>query len=249
MGDLEKQETVLLKKAEGTAEGEEKERLLEGSGMAVVDFDLLCSTVALQTQGKLAAKLHSFPRGEEDGDAGDLGGVFRMWEGEVLDCFDDRRVALESLCCPCYRFGKNMRRAGFGPCSLQGALHLILVVLVLLNGIAFIVTKKHCFLYLAVAFTISLGTYLGYFRTQIKKKFNIRGSDSSLDDCIYHLICPCCALCQESRTLEMNNVQDGTWHGRGDTICIGSLGEDAKSFFELQRPPIVSIKSPDPCSL
>ncbi|XP_070678958.1 protein PLANT CADMIUM RESISTANCE 10-like isoform X3 [Malus domestica] len=196
MGDLEKQETVLLKKAEETAEGEEKERLLEGSGMAVVDFDLLCSTVALQTQGKLAAKLQSFPRGEEDGDAGDLGGVFRMWEGEVLECFDDRRVALESLCCPCYRFGKNMRRAGFGPCSLQGVLHLILVVLVLLNGIAFIVTKKHCFLYLAVAFSISLGTYLGYFRTQIKKKFNIRGSDSSLDDCIYHLICPCCALCQ-----------------------------------------------------
>ncbi|TQD73985.1 hypothetical protein C1H46_040484 [Malus baccata] len=289
MGDLEKQETVLLKKAADEAEGEEKERLLEGNGMAVVDFDLLCSTVALQTQGKLAAKLQSFPDVEEGGDAGDLGGVFRMWEGEVLDCFDDRRVALESLCCPCYRFGKNMRRAGFGPCSLQGALHLILVVLVLLNCIAFIVTKKHCFLYLAVAFTISLGTYLGYFRTQIKKKFNIReenyircrkyrkcglgtvngllfpsrgedavtamfsiiaiGGDSSLDDCIYHLICPCCALCQESRTLEMNNVQDGTWHGRGDTIYIGSLGEGAKSFFELQPPPIVSIKSPDPCSL
>ncbi|BBH00803.1 PLAC8 family protein [Prunus dulcis] len=148
--------------------------------------------------------------------------------------------------CPCYRFGKNMSRAGFGPCSLQGTLHLILAVLVILNCVAFIVTKKHCFIYLAVAFTISLGTYLGYFRTQMKKKFNIRGSDSSLDDCIYHLICPCCALCQESRTLEMNNVQDGTWHGRGDTIYIGSLGERGKSIFELQPPPIVSIKSPDP---
>ncbi|PQQ21597.1 protein PLANT CADMIUM RESISTANCE 12 [Prunus yedoensis var. nudiflora] len=216
MGDLEKQETVLKK-----VEEEEKERFLEGNGKSVVDFDVLCSTVALQTQGK-------------------------MWEGEVLDCLDDRRIALESLCCPCYRFGKNMRRAGFGPCSLQGTLHLILAVLVILNCIAFIVTKKHCFIYLAVAFTISLGTYLGYFRTQMKKKFNIRGNDSSLDDCIYHLICPCCALCQESRTLEMNNVQDGTWHGRGDTIYIGSLGEGGKSIFELQPPPIVSIKSPDP---
>ncbi|ONI09545.1 hypothetical protein PRUPE_5G244100 [Prunus persica] len=79
---------------------------------------------------------------------------------------------------------------------LQGTLHLIFVVLVILNCITFIVTKKHCLIYLAVAFTISLGTYLGYFRTQMKKKFNIKGSDSSLDDCIYHLICPCCALCQ-----------------------------------------------------
>ncbi|VVA34805.1 PREDICTED: PLANT CADMIUM RESISTANCE [Prunus dulcis] len=191
MGDLEKQETVLKK-----VEEEEKERFLEGNGKSVVDFDVLCSTVALQTQGKLAAKLQSFHGGEEDGDVGDLGGVFRMWEGEVLDCLDDRRIALESLCCPCYRFGKNMSRAGFGPCSLQGTLHLILAVLVILNCVAFIVTKKHCFIYLAVAFTISLGTYLGYFRTQMKKKFNIRGSDSSLDDCIYHLICPCCALCQ-----------------------------------------------------
>nr|GFA88491.1 PLAC8 family protein [Tanacetum cinerariifolium] len=26
----------------------------------------------------------------------------------------------------------------------------------------------------------------------------------------------------ESRTLDMNNVHDGTWHGRGDTMCIGT---------------------------
>ncbi|RVW13835.1 hypothetical protein CK203_079443 [Vitis vinifera] len=45
----------------------------------------------------------------------------------------------------------------------------------------------------------------------------LQGGDSSLDDCVYHLICPCCTLCQESRTLEMNNVQDGTWHGRAVT--------------------------------
>lgn len=92
MGDLEKQETVLKK-----VEEEEKERFLEGNGKSVVDFDVLCSTVALQTQGKLAAKLQSFHGGEEDGNVGDLGGVFRMWEGEVLDCLDDRRIALESL--------------------------------------------------------------------------------------------------------------------------------------------------------
>jgi hypothetical protein len=51
-----------------------------------------------------------------------------------------------------------------------------------------------------------------------------------------------CTMMQESRKLEMNNVQDGTWHGRGDTKCIGSFGEKSISHFELHPPPIVSIK-------
>ncbi|XP_062162562.1 protein PLANT CADMIUM RESISTANCE 12 isoform X1 [Alnus glutinosa] len=239
MGDLEKRDRA-------EEEEEENERFLEG--MAVVDFDMLCSTVALQAQ---RGKWRSFENvgEEEEEEGGEFGGVLRMWEGEVQDCFDDRRIAIESACCPCYRFGKNMRRAGFGSCFIQGTVYFILAVSALLNWVAFIVTKRHFFLYLAVAFTISLGTYLGFFRTQIKKKFNIRGRDSSLDDCIYHLICPCCTLCQESRTLEMNNVQDGTWHGRGDTICIGGFGEGSKAFFELQQPPLVSINSPEPCSM
>ncbi|GKD25750.1 PLAC8 family protein [Tanacetum coccineum] len=56
------------------------------------------------------------------------------------------------------------------------------------------------------------------------------GSDSSLDDCVSHLICPCCTLAQESRTLEINNVHDGTWHGRGDTMCIGTYVEVVFTF-------------------
>ena len=54
---------------------------------------------------------------------------------------------------------------------------------------------------------------------------------------------------QESRTLEMNHVQDGTWHGRGD-ICIGSYAEGSKAFFGLHPPPPpISIKTPEPCSM
>ncbi|KAF2305047.1 hypothetical protein GH714_001325 [Hevea brasiliensis] len=128
--------------------------------------------------------------GANDTIGGEFGGVFRMWEGEVLDCFHERRIAIESLCCPCYRFGKNMRRAGFGYCFLQGTVYCILALSALLNFIASIITKRHCFLYLAVAFTISIGMYLGFFRTQMRKKFNIRGSDSSLDDCVYHISAP-----------------------------------------------------------
>lgn len=224
MADLAKAEKVGLEKEE------EGQRLIEGA--SIVDFDALCSNVASQNQGKWRLL---------DEEEGGLGGVFRMWEGEVLDCFDDRRIAVESLCCPCYRFGKNMRQAGLGSCFIQGTVYFLLAISAFVNCIAFIVTRRRCFLYLAVAFTISVGTYLGFFRTKMRSKFNIRGHESFLDDCVYHLVCPCCAISQETRTLEINNVQGGTWHGRGDTICIGTLGEGGKAFVELHPPHPVSV--------
>ncbi|KAG8385641.1 hypothetical protein BUALT_Bualt03G0066200 [Buddleja alternifolia] len=178
---------------------EEEERLLMEE-VTLLDIDMLCSAVALQAQKGKWGKLNG--DNDDDGEEEDIvceynqygGGVFRMWEGELVhDCLDDRRIALQSTCCPCYRFGKNMKRAGFGSCFLQ---------------------------------VNTLSNTSGLL---------MQGSDSSLNDCVYHLICPCCTLCQESRTLEMNNVEDGIWHGRGDTICIGSYSEDV----------IPCTKSPD----
>ncbi|CAL9766005.1 unnamed protein product, partial [Musa acuminata subsp. burmannicoides] len=75
-----------------------------------------------------------------------------------------------------------------------------------------------------------------------------QGSHSLLD-CINHLICPCCTLCQESRTLEMNNVQNGIWHGRGDTICLATGGEGSKAFTALHKPPLFATRIPDLCSM
>ncbi|XP_073302584.1 uncharacterized protein [Primulina huaijiensis] len=167
--------TEMEVKGGASAEGVEEENLLM-EGVAVLDFDMLCSTVAMQAhKGKWGKVSDDHEEENLVSEYQNGGGVFRLWEGEIIyDCFDDQRVALQSTCCPCYRFGKNMKRAGFGSCFLQG-------------------------------------------------------SDSSFDDCVYHLICPCCALCQESRTLEMNNVQDGIWNGRGDTICIGIGNVSTKS--------------------
>lgn len=232
---------------------EEKEKLLEG--VAVLDFDLLCSTVAMQAEKGKWGSINLNNYGEDDlGDEGGYGGgagVLRMWEGELLyDFFDDRRIAIESTCCPCYRFAKNMRRAGLGPCFLQGSAYFVLAVIAVINMLAFLVTGKHSYLYISIIFTISVGVYLGFFRTQIKKKFNIRENDSSYDDCVYHFLCPCCTLSQESRTLEMNNVQDGIWHGRGDTIYVGSYSEGSNNPpFQLTPPPIMSVKAPEVCSI
>ncbi|XP_020276263.1 protein PLANT CADMIUM RESISTANCE 7-like isoform X2 [Asparagus officinalis] len=170
-------------------EGNHRDQL--DGGMTVLDFDMLCATVALQT--------HGVSRKAEGGFEGEFGGVQRMWEGEILDCLQDRRIAVQSVCCPCYRFGQNMRRANIGPCFLQGSIYFILVMAILSCFIAFGVTRQHCYLYIGFSFAFSLGLYVGYFRIRIKKQFNIGGSDSSLDECAYHLICPCCALSQENQ--------------------------------------------------
>jgi hypothetical protein len=71
------------------SEGEEEE------AMAVLDFDMLCASVAMSAERrKGAAGMASACGG---GGEGGGGGVQRMWEGDVvIDCFEDRRIALEA---------------------------------------------------------------------------------------------------------------------------------------------------------
>ncbi|KAL0398684.1 UNVERIFIED_CONTAM: hypothetical protein Sradi_2211700 [Sesamum radiatum] len=178
----------------------------------VLDFDMLCSTVAMQAHkgrwGKLngdnedekfVSDCHQYGGGSLECGKANLFMTASMIGGSLFNPPGDGmlNLILLSVCvlvCPCYRFGKNMKRAGFGSCLLQGG-------------------------------------------------------ESSVDDCVHHLVCPFCTLSQESRTLEMNNVQDGIWHGRGDTICIGSFSEDAKAFLELNPRFVVSTKSPELLSM
>uniref|UniRef100_A0ACD5V1A1 Uncharacterized protein n=1 Tax=Avena sativa TaxID=4498 RepID=A0ACD5V1A1_AVESA len=226
------------------SEGEEEEE-----AMAVLDFDMLCASVAMSAERRKGAAGMTAAACEGLGE-GAGGGVQRMWEGDVvIDCLEDRRIALEAACCPCYRFGKNVRRANLGSCFLQAMAYFISLVAVLVSLIAFSVTRHHAYLYMGLGSVILIAIYTGYFRRRIRKQFNILGTDSSLDDCVLHLICPCCTLCQEARTLEMNNVQCGVWHGRGDTICLGSNGEGNKAFAALHKSSFVPIKSPELCGM
>lgn len=95
MGEMEKSVVVVG----GDGRGEEEERLLEG--VAMLDFDMLCATVAMQAQNGKWGKLVNL-EDEEDVGGDEYGygegrGAFRMWEGELLyDCLDDRRIAIQS---------------------------------------------------------------------------------------------------------------------------------------------------------
>ncbi|KAK8938730.1 hypothetical protein KSP39_PZI011542 [Platanthera zijinensis] len=64
--------------------------------VAVLDFDMLCAAVALQTQGMNVGRRIAKEENEYQVEV-DLGGVQRMWEGDVLDCLEDRRISMESM--------------------------------------------------------------------------------------------------------------------------------------------------------
>lgn len=53
--------------------------------------------------------------------------------------------------------------------------------------------------------------YAGFRRYQIRQRFGIPGSECG--DYASWLCCPTLALCQETRTLAANNVEDGVWLG------------------------------------
>lgn len=89
---MEKREAAV-----GGGVAEDEERLMEG--VTVLDFDVLCSTVAMQTQKVKWNQLNAEDSDETEKEMlySNGGGVLRMWEGELLyDCFEDRHVALQS---------------------------------------------------------------------------------------------------------------------------------------------------------
>jgi hypothetical protein len=77
------------RRGESESEGEEP------GVAAVLDFDMLCASVALSAERRKAAAAPAGAAGDCGGGGGT--GVQRMWEGDVvLDCLEDRRIALEA---------------------------------------------------------------------------------------------------------------------------------------------------------
>ncbi|EEE67386.1 hypothetical protein OsJ_24692 [Oryza sativa Japonica Group] len=274
----EEEEASTAARSRQESEGEEEEV------MAVLDFDMLCASVALAAERRkdsaaaAAATVEAGGgggtrrrrRGAEDvgrgRGAGLLGGQANRARGRVLPMLQVRQEHAESQSWILLPSGKDNTLTIICPYSsistctfslkrfwsktaLEAMVYLISLVAILVSLIAFSVTRHNIYLYMGLSSVLLIAIYTGYFRRRIRKQFNIRGTDSSLDDCVLHLICPCCTLCQEARTLEINNVQCGVWHGRGDTICLGSNGEGNKAFAALHKSSFVPIKSPEVCGM
>ena len=77
--------------------------------------------------------------------------------------------------------------------------------------------------------------YATYRRKQIREKFGIPGS--VLSDCCQWCWCSSCALCQETRTLWYNNVNEGVWLGPS----ITGRGSVAETHPEYNAPTIMRV--------
>eukprot|EP00850_Spirogloea_muscicola_P022997 SM000323S12609 [mRNA] locus=s323:33730:35460:+ [translate_table: standard] len=145
------------------------------------------------------------------------GGVQRMWEGGLCDCLEDPHVTAQTACCPWVTFGQNMHMAGFGSCAMQGLLYFALTAAGFISCQVLAFTTGSTLLHLLGVLLLFMGTiYGGYRRVQMRRRFNIYGDEFS--DYTYQACCSWCSLCQEKRTLQVNNVHNGIWTGRGSNM-------------------------------
>lgn len=147
------------------------------------------------------------------------GSVQRMWEGGLFDCFEDPVLAAQTFCCPCVTFGQNLKMAGFGDCSTQGCVHFALTFGIFLAcQLLALWTGSGFFRVLAFILLLVGAAYAAYYRVETRNRFNIHGSECG--DYVFHTFCCWCALCQEGRTLQVNNVHNGIWAGRGNMATM-----------------------------
>ncbi|GMH35214.1 hypothetical protein BSKO_03082 [Bryopsis sp. KO-2023] len=161
--------------------------------------------------------------------------VPRDWNGFFLCCFGDcDGVGWGSCClsyfCPCVSFGWNRKRAFASNAFLWGGIFLLIGAV---GGIIAGATEKNrnctteytsnsvrhtCTSELSTAGAVALVIAgllifaLGFWnRIQIRERFGLPGN--ALTDGLLWFFCSTCALCQETRTLWANNVDNGVWQG------------------------------------
>ncbi|CAI5479412.1 unnamed protein product [Closterium sp. Yama58-4] len=134
------------------------------------------------------------------------------WAGSLWGAADDCGIAARvALCCPC-AFAWHLQRAGFGH-PLFHALNLLLFLL----GPPLVFTASARFMTnptlhaLTVAFGVAgalMGLlYGGYWRWKLRRTFDLPAQTwvcrhKAFSDFGAWVACPCCALCQEMRTVK-----------------------------------------------
>ena len=87
--------------------------------------------------------------------------------------------------------------------------------------------------------------YAATRRMQMRRRFNLAGEE--LSDRMAWMLCGPCALCQESRTLAANNVENGVWAGPAfPATVMGTLQPMAHNGMPMAWPAGAVYGSPLP---
>lgn len=141
-----------------------------------------------------------------------------QWIGGLFDFWDDISLAYMSFFCSCCVFGWNMDRLGFGNMYVHIATFLLfcLAPFFIFNLAAININNETVREILGLSgFVLCIFglLYGGFWRIQMRKKFNLPGSNfcfgkSSVTDCFQWLCCCACSLAQEVRTADYYDVKD-----------------------------------------
>ncbi|KAF5750131.1 hypothetical protein HS088_TW03G00463 [Tripterygium wilfordii] len=113
------------------------------------------------------------------------------WSSGLCDCLSDRRTCCRTFWCPCVTFGQiaEIVDKGSSSCGVNGALYTLISC----------VTCCCCW-------------YSCFYRAKMRQQHSLK--EDPCRDCLVHLCCECCALCQEYRELTTRGYDLSIgWHG------------------------------------
>ncbi|KAB8087644.1 cell number regulator 2 isoform X1 [Oryza sativa Japonica Group] len=118
------------------------------------------------------------------------------WSTDLFDCFDDSSNCFMTWLCPCITFGQiaEIVDRGSSSCGTSGSLY----------ALVFLVTGCSCI-------------YSCIYRSKLRSQYGLQ--ETPCPDCLVHLWCEPCALCQEYRELKkrgfdmsLGNRKFNRWH-------------------------------------
>ncbi|XP_010462060.1 PREDICTED: protein PLANT CADMIUM RESISTANCE 8-like [Camelina sativa] len=131
--------------------------------------------------------------------------VGRPWSTGLFDCHEDQTNAAMTLISPCVTFGQIAEVVDEGEmtCPLGSFMYLLMMPVLCSQWV--------------------MGSK---YREKMRRKFNL--VEAPYSDCASHVLCSCCALCQEYRELKIRNLDPSLgWNG---ILAQGQYQSEAPTF-------------------
>ncbi|MED6186997.1 hypothetical protein PIB30_072189 [Stylosanthes scabra] len=143
-----------------------------------------------------------------------------QWRGGLFDLKENLYVAYQTLFCGFCTFGRNMKRLHFGNIYVHIATFFLFCMapFCILNLAALHIDDENLRRIMGltgILLSISGLLYGGYWRIQMRKRFNLPPNSNNsklccgnqnLSDCLQWLFCCWCSLAQEVRTVEFYDI-------------------------------------------
>ncbi|CAM8969600.1 unnamed protein product [Rhodiola kirilowii] len=174
-----------------------------------------------------------------------------QWSGGIFDFWDDISTAYLSLFCTFCVFGWNMERLGFGNMYVHIATFLLFCMAPfwIFNLAAVNIdneTVRVALGFTGIVLCVFGLLYGGFWRIQMRKRFNLPSSSSwrpAVTDCALWLCCCWCSLAQEVRTGNAYDIVEDKFCKK-QTDINGNQLDDATNETNIENNVVPHIPSP-----